>query len=180
LVKNVAIGEAAAFAGFRRGDLIIEFNRSKIKDFESLIKVVVKTKAGQNIPVVVIRNGRKVNLSLKSGIRPAPWKKIRGSIANYPDIGITVSSITKKIRERFALRWDSHGVVVLVVDEKSKVVATGLQPGDVILQANLKAIWLPKQFTKIIAAAKKEDKKEILILIESPGGFRYSLLPLKK
>ena len=33
LVKNVAIGEAGAIAGFRRGDLIIEFNRQKISNW---------------------------------------------------------------------------------------------------------------------------------------------------
>ena len=137
-------------------------------------------KVGQKIPIVVMRNGRKVKLDLKSGRRPASWKSLKGSFANYPDIGITVSAITKKVRERFALRWDSRGIVVTLVDSKSKVVATGLKPGDVIIQANLKEIWQPKQFTKIITAAKNQGKMDVLILIESPNGFRYSLLPLKK
>ncbi len=180
LVKNVAIGEAGAKAGFRRGDLIIEFNRSKVTDFASLVEAVGKTSAGQKIPVTVIRNGRKVKLDMESGKRPDSWKKINGSFANYPDIGITVSAITKQVRERFELRWDSRGIVVTLVDKKSEVVATGLKPGDVILQANLKDIWLPKQLTKIITAAKNIGKSEILILIEGPSGFRYSLLPLKK
>lgn len=47
LVKNVAIGEAGAIAGFRRGDLIIEFNRIKISNFDALLKVVLKTKPDQ-------------------------------------------------------------------------------------------------------------------------------------
>ena len=180
MVKNVAIGEAGAIAGFRRGDLIIEFNRQKIRNFDALLKQVIKTKPGQKIPVTVKRNGRTVKLQLQSGRRPASWKVAKGAFANYPDIGITVSSITKKVRERFALRWDSIGIVVTLVDSKSKVVATGLKPGDVIVQANLKEIWQPKQLTKIITAAKNSGKSEILILIESPHGLRYSLLPLKK
>jgi len=180
LVKNVAIGEAGAIAGFRRGDLIIEFNRQKISNFDTLLKAVLKTKPGQKIPVTVKRNGRTVKLKLQSGKRPASWKVTKGSFANYPDIGITVAALTKKVRERFALRWDSIGVVVTLVDSKSKVVATGLKPGDVIVQANLKEIWQPNQLTKIITAAKNGGKKEILILIESPHGLRYSLLPLKK
>jgi len=180
LVKNVAIVEAGAIAGFRRGDLIIEFNRQKISNFDALLKVVIKTQPGQKIPVTVKRNGRTVKLILQSGRRPASWKVAKGSFTNYPDIGITVSAITKKVRERFALRWDSIGVVVTLVDSKSKVVATGLKPGDVIVQANLKEIWHPNQLTNIITAAKNGGKAEILILIESPHGLRYSLLPLKK
>ncbi len=178
LVKNVAIGEAGAIAGFRRGDLIVEFNRSRVKNFDSLLKAVLKTKVGQTISVTVMRNDRAVKLNLKLRKRPASWKVTKGSFANYPDIGITVAAITKKVRERFALRWDSRGVVVTLVNSESKV-ATGLKPGDVILQANLKEIWLPKQLTKTISAAKKSNKSDVLILIESPNGLRYSLLPIK-
>jgi S1-C subfamily serine protease len=179
LVKNVAIGEAGAMAGFRRGDLIIEFNRTRIIDFDSLLTAAVKTNAGQKIPVTVLRKNRKIKLTLKSGRKPAAWKVTKSSFANYSNIGITVAAITKNVRERFAIRWDSRGVVVTLVDAKSKVVSTGLRPGDVILQANLKDIWLPSQLTKIITEAKNSDKSEILVLIESSSGYRYSLLPLK-
>lgn len=179
LVKNVAVGEAGAIAGFRRGDLIVEFNGVKIKNLEALLKAVAKTKIGQKIPVIVLRHNRKVKLGLKSHRRPASWQKVSGSFAKYPAIGITVAAITQKIRERFSLRWDSRGIVVTLVDAKSKIVATGLQPGDVIVQANLHEIWQPAQFTKIIAAAQKAGRSGILILIESAKGFRYSLLPLK-
>ena len=71
LVKNVAIGEAGAIAGFRRGDLIIEFNRIKISNFDALLKGVLKTKPGQRIPVTGKRNGCTVKLNLQSGKRPA-------------------------------------------------------------------------------------------------------------
>ncbi len=70
LVKNVAIGEAGAIAGFRRGDLIIEFNRIKISNFDALLKGVLKTKPGQRIPVTGKRNGCTVKLNLQSGKRP--------------------------------------------------------------------------------------------------------------
>jgi serine protease Do len=174
------MGEAGAIAGFRRGDLIVNLNGSKIKNFESLLEVVLRSKPRQKMPVEVMQNGRKVKLTLVTGTRPLAWKVNKGSFANYPNIGITVAAITKKVRARFALRWDSLGVVVTLVDKQSKVVATGLKPGDVIVQANLKEIWLPKQLTKIITTAKNGKKTEILILIESSQGFRYSLLPLKK
>ena len=125
LVKNVAIGEAGAVTGFQRSDLIIEFNRIKISNFDTLLRAVLKTKPGKRIPVTVKRNDRTVKLNLQSGKRPASWKVATGSFANYPDIGITVAAITKKVRERFALRWDSMGVVVTLVtlvDSKRKVV----------------------------------------------------------
>jgi S1-C subfamily serine protease len=38
---------AGAISGFRRGDLIIEFNHTKISNFDALLKVVLKTKPDQ-------------------------------------------------------------------------------------------------------------------------------------
>jgi len=82
------------------------------------------------------------------------------------------------VRERFAgTRWASLSPWLTA---NLKLSTTGLKSGDVIVQANLKEIWQPKQLTKIITAAKNGGKAEILILIESPHGLRYSLLPLEK
>ena len=49
LVKDVAIGEAAALAGFRRGDLIVKFGGKTINTFEDLIAAVVKTEPGDKV-----------------------------------------------------------------------------------------------------------------------------------
>ncbi|MFP6712774.1 MAG: PDZ domain-containing protein [Rhodospirillales bacterium] len=89
LVKNVAMGEAGAIAGFRRGDLIVKLNGSKIKNFESLLKVVLRSKPRQKMPVEVLRNGRKVKLTLVTGTRPPAWKVNKGSFANYPSIQVS-------------------------------------------------------------------------------------------
>ena len=39
LIRDVALGGPADMAGFRRGDLIIEYANQKIDTFEKLVKV---------------------------------------------------------------------------------------------------------------------------------------------
>jgi serine protease Do len=178
LVKDVAIGEAAALAGFRRGDLIVKFDRRDIKTFEELIAAVVKTKPGKKVSVVVVRGGKRHSLSLRLGKRPSSWKVQKAGFKNYPLIGFTVSAINAKIREQFLLPWGSVGLVVTLVDKEGKVV-TGLAPGDAILQANLNDIWKPSHLTRHIENARADKLPSVLLLIRSARGLRFSALPVK-
>jgi|TARA_Y100000294_G_scaffold170141_1_gene182093 serine protease Do len=177
LVKDVAVGEAAAMAGFRRGDLIVKFDRKNIKKFDDLIAAVIKTTPGKKVSVIVIRAGKRHSLSMRLGKRPASWQVKKAGFRNYPEIGFTVSAINQKIREQFSLPWGAVGLVVTLVDKNGKVTS-GLAPGDVIVQANLKDIWEPSQLTRQIETARKKKLPGILILIESARGFRYSVLPV--
>jgi serine protease Do len=45
LVRDVALGGPSDRAGFRRGDLIVEFDGRPIDSFETMLKVVGETKA---------------------------------------------------------------------------------------------------------------------------------------
>jgi serine protease Do len=177
LVKDVAIGEAAALAGFRRGDLIVKFDRREIKKFEDLIAAVVKTKPGKKVSVVVMRAGKRHSLTMRLGKRPSSWRVQKAGFKNYPLIGFTVSAINAKIAEQFALPWGSVGLVVTLVDKEGKVV-TGLAPGDVIVQANLKEIWKPSHLTRQIENARADKLPSVLLLIKSARGLRYSALPV--
>lgn len=177
LVKDVAVGEAAALAGLRRGDLIVKFDRNNIRILEDLIAAVVKGKPGKKVSMVVLRNGKRISLSMRLGKRPEPWKVQKVGFKSYPLIGFTVSAINAKVREQFGLPWGSVGLVVTFVDKESKVV-NSLAPGDVIVQANLKDIWTPAQLTRQIEEARKSKLPNVLVLIRSARGLRFSALPV--
>lgn len=179
LVKDVAVGEPGAKSGIRRGDLITKFNKKTIRQFKDLLAAVGSTKPGQQVPVEVQRRGQTMKLTLKTTGRPAQWNIKKGAFHNYSDIGFTVASLTEKVREQLSIRWGATGLAVTLVDANSKV-ATGLKPGDVILQANLRDVWSPRQLTRHIEEARKLGRDSLLLLIEGPAGYRYSLLPLTK
>ena len=177
LVKDVAIGEAAALAGFRRGDLIVKFGRKTIKTFEDLIGALVKTEPGDKVIVSVLRNGKRRSISMRLGKRPPSWNVAKAGFKSYPEIGFTVSAINAEIRRQFYLPWGAVGLVVTHVDKEGKV-ASGLAPRDVIVQANLKDIWQPSHLTRQIQNARAKNLPSVLILVRGPRGFRYSALPV--
>ena len=57
---------AARRAGFRKGDILISFNgRTKPQSVSGLLALATQTtKPGQRIPVIVLRNGKRIKLTL--------------------------------------------------------------------------------------------------------------------
>ncbi len=175
IIRDVAVGEAGACAGFRRGDVIQSFSGQTIKTFDDLIKGVGETKPGQKITVGILRGGKRQELTLGLGERPESWRIRRGAFASYPDLGMTIAALTKKVRKRFSLRWGATGLVITLLDKK-KNLAGNLAPGDIIAQVNLRDVWRPSQLNRHFSEARKAGRKAVLLLVEKPSGFSYILL----
>ncbi len=178
MVMDVALGGPADFAGIKRGDRITRFGNTHIDTFKRLVKVVTGTKPKQVVDVEVERRKRKLKFKLKLGYKPAPWKVSKGSVINFSAIGITVAAITKKIRQRFNIRWGSVGVLVTLIDP-AFAERMLLKRGDVIVQINQNDVWKPEQIKRYYDAAKESKTAQLLMLIERPDGFRYMMLPVK-
>jgi serine protease Do len=178
LVKDVAVGEPGAIAGFRRGDFIIEFAGSKVGSFNDLLKLVGKTKPDDKIPVMVLRSGQKTELTLRLTSRPPAWNSMTPIFNTYKDLGFTVVTVNDEARKQFGLPWGTIGVVVNEVDPAGPMAAA-LKPGEVIVSANLRDVWEPRHLTRQIEDARKDGRQSIVVLVRSNAGYRYSVLPVK-
>lgn len=177
LVRDVALGGPADVAGFKRGDLILEYGGQKIDSFESMVKVAGVTRPGQKIKVSILRRGKPMTLTLKLGEWTELWNLTKTIVASLPEAGLTLATLTQKMRKGFGLRWGSVGVVVTLVDPDRSDI--GLRRGDLITQVNQEEVWKPGQMIAKYNAAKKAGRKEILLLIERVNGFHYMLLPVR-
>jgi hypothetical protein len=66
-VTEVVEGSPAAQASIETGDLIVEFNGSKINSSNDLVQSVKNSKPGEKVKLVVIREGKKKNLKVELG-----------------------------------------------------------------------------------------------------------------
>ena len=173
-----ALGGPADKAGVMRGDLIVVFVGETIDTFKRLVSVVGGIKVGQKVPLTVLRRGSKVSLTLKAGKRSEKWRVTKAAFAILPAVGLTLSSITGKVRKSFALRWGSNGVVITLVDE-TKAQNMDLKRGEVILQVNQDEVWKPDQVVAKYRQAKKKGVKHLLLFVDGIGGYRFSLLPVR-
>jgi Do/DeqQ family serine protease len=67
LVGEVAPGSPAARSGLQPGDVILEFDGKKVEGSAELRLMVSKAQPGSDIPSVVFRNGKKLDLTLSIG-----------------------------------------------------------------------------------------------------------------
>jgi len=178
LIRDIAIGEPAARAGLRRGDLITDFDGRKIHTFDDLLKIAARTKPDQDITVNVLRQQKPVSLTLKMGRRTGGWTVKKGEVATIPETGLTLAAITPKIRNRFKIRWGALGVLVSLVDP-DRALQMPLSRGDIIVQVDQQEVWAPGQILDLYRHARKNGRERMLILVERMGEFQFMLLPVK-
>lgn len=178
MVRDVALGGPADMAGIKRGDLILKVDDKNILTFKQMVKTVVATKPGQTIEVVLQRQGKTQEVKLLLGKKPPSWSVRKGEVSAMTKIGITIASITEKIRSRFEIRWGSVGVLVTLVEPEFADIMK-LVRGDVIVQIDQQDVWMPSQIIKLYNEAKQQKRSHLLMLVERTSGFTFMMLPVK-
>jgi S1-C subfamily serine protease len=64
LVQSVLAGSPAATAGLRGGDLVVRVAGRAVRGWDELKVAVRQVRVGQTIPIVVVRQGRELTLSI--------------------------------------------------------------------------------------------------------------------
>ncbi len=136
LVTVVRPNSPALAAGVKPNDIIISFNRRPVNTVRDLTRAVAETPVGATAPMVVIRDQKRVTLSVKVDRREtqllaaAPAQLPEGA---FQGSGLTLQEPTREVQEAFGLAPGVEGVVVTAVDPNSPA-AVILKPGDVILE----------------------------------------------
>ncbi|SDE01413.1 trypsin-like peptidase domain-containing protein [Sporomusa acidovorans] len=65
LVSAVVDGSPAQKAGLKRGDIVLEYNKKKVKDPDALKKEVANAKIGEDVVVLIHRDGKTLFVPVK-------------------------------------------------------------------------------------------------------------------
>ena len=146
VVTVVRPNSPASAAGVEPNDVILQFNRRNVGSVRDLTRAVADTPVGSRVPMVVLRDGRRMTLTVQVDRRetrllagnleaPLPANAARGS-------GLTLQEPNDEILQAFGLPANVQGVVVTAVDPDSPA-AIVLQPGDVILEIGWERVNRP-------------------------------------
>ena len=126
LVSQVFKGSPAEKAGIKSGDVILEFDGKKVKDFGELSRIVASTPVGKTIPIKIFREGK--TLTLQATVAELE-ERAEGTDAPVQEtLGITVQNLTPEIARALGLE-ETTGVVVARVEKGSPGRRGRNQPG---------------------------------------------------
>ena len=170
IVSGVEPGSAADHAGIKRGDVITSFNGNDVQDTNSLRNRVADTTPGTPAKVIVNRDGRERELTVK--LDEASAKKSARNAESGSDedgkavLGVAVAPLTPELAARAGLDRKAKGLLVQDVDPDGRAAAAGIQPNDVIQEVNRKPVETVDQLRD---AVKNVTERPLLMLVSREG-----------
>jgi len=185
LVARAQEDGPAAKAGIRTGDVILRFNGQEVKEMRHLPRIVAETPVGRQVPVVVWRDGKEQTVNVTVGELPSEQQQAAATPgpqqrpAELAGLGLRVTGITPEVRERFGLKPEQRGVVIIEVAPGSAAAERELRPGDVITEVQQERVDTPQELQARIEQLRKQNRPTALLLIESQNGQRFVPLRLR-
>lgn len=173
IVDEVRRAGPAESAGFRRSDVVTDFDGETVRSARQLARLVQETPPGRSVRARVLRDGKRIDLEvtpesgglgdtildrdrLRERLGDAGvWLDRRGFRFDVPALsgvrlGVTVQDLTPQLAEYFGAR---DGLLVSSVADDSPAARGGLKAGDVIVSANGRAVRSRADLTRELAEA---------------------------
>lgn len=165
LVSRVMPKSPADKAGLQAGDVILEYDGNEVATSSSLPPLVGRTKVGETVPVLVMRNKKHktVNVKIEKLAEEGQMLKTGNNSDRLVDerLSLEVADLTDIQRENLDI---AEGGVEIVAIEAGPATDAGIRKGDVIISINNEKITGAKQFLDI--AKNLPEKQAIPVLIQ--------------
>ncbi len=156
LVTKVMKGSPADKAGIKSGDVIVKFNGKPVKNVAALQLMVINTKPGSKVPVILLRDGKYKHVEVKIG----KMKEETVALEKLSTYGFSVQNLTDELKEKLGVPKHVKGVVVTEVKQGSPADEAGLREGDIIVKAGT----VPRNMVRI------KDKDDLLSVLKRANG----------
>jgi serine protease Do len=181
LVSDVLPDSPAAKAGFKDGDVVMDFNGKKVADRRHLQLVVADTQPGSTVPVEILRNGDKQTLNVTVKTLPGTEQLAENNASNDNDTGtlngVGVADLDQQVRGQFNIPKSVTGAVITQVDPASPSADAGLKPGVVIEEINHHPV---KSADDAVSLTEKPGNKKTLLRVWADGGSHYIVVDESK
>lgn len=168
LVADAMKDGPAEKAGIRSGDVIVRFDGRDVEDQHELPQMVASTTPGKKVPVTVVRDGKRVELSVTiAEMEGEPARAAREGPDLSKGLGLTVQDITPDIAKHMDIE-NRKGVLVADIESGSPADDAGFREGDIIRQINRRPVTDVGEFEKVLEKAKGD--KTVLFLVERGEG----------
>jgi len=180
LVTEVQKNGPGDKAGLKAGDIIVEFAGQAVKNSRRLQVLVAEALVNQEVKIVVIREGKRQELSSNIKDEEVAEKDFtetkiddKNSITKN---NISFSNLTDELRQKYSIKPEVNGIIVIniIKDQKSY----GFKLGDIIVSANQQPIKDIEQLNTLYEKAKQAKKQNIVLLVQRRNTNVFIPLPI--
>jgi len=172
LVAEVTDGSAADRAGMKPGDIVTAIDGRPVRTVNELRNAVAATAPGTAVDLDLFRDGRRTELSVRLDERSDA--QVAAGRADAPEpLGLDLQPVTPDLAAAHGLPED-HGLMIRAVEPGSAASRAGLEPGDVILDVQGKAVSTLRDFHE--ATAKADLKSGVRLTIRTGDHRRFLVL----
>jgi len=159
LVASVERDGPADKAGFKTGDVILEFDGKAVSDSRQLPLIVAAVKPGRDVAAKVWRDGKEQTLHVTVGELQPEKVALGEQTTERGPLGLALQELTPEQRKELDIKG---GVLVGGVD--GPTARAGLRQGDVVIAVNGEQIESVMQFRRLVD--KVLEGKPLALLIQ--------------
>jgi serine protease Do len=193
-VQSVESGGPADKAGLMVGDVVLNVNGKEVTPDQTLSYIIANLAPGTRVPLVVLRNGKKMTVTATVGRRPsedqiaqqtfdpndksAPTPAPQGEAGTgllEKALGIRAIPLTPQIAGQLGLDQNMKGLVVTDVDPNSDAGQKGVDRATVIYSANGQPVTTTAQLEAVVKSAQAAGRQAILLRAQARGGPQVSV-----
>lgn len=129
LISDIVKESPAAKAGLQQGDVILEYNGSKIKNLNQFRNDIAMMQPGKSIELKILRNGETLDFTIVLGSQSS------GEVISQEltqKLGIELENLTPELTAKLQISSDVSGIVITKVKPGSAAALAGLRPGFLI------------------------------------------------
>jgi serine protease Do len=168
----------AVKAGIEAGDVITAVDGKSVKDARDLAKKIGALPPKTSVKLSILHKGSEKTVTLTLGEMPKT-KEARansedndGGTVDLAKLGLALAPATR------VAGAGSEGVAVTDVDSSGVAADHGFSTGDVILEVAGKSVSTPADVRKMIANARTDGKRTVLMRVKSGDNTRFVALPV--
>ena len=166
LVAAAMPGSPAAAAGIAAGDAIVAYDGREVDNPRRLARLVSETRAGETVTVAALRDGEEVRFEVEIARLAETADAAPAPAAPRARLGLAVAPAP------------GGGLAVVAVTPGGPAARAGLRQGDVIREANRRAVEDAEALDAALADAEAQGRDALLLLIERGGAPQFRAAPL--
>ncbi|MGB6916781.1 MAG: Do family serine endopeptidase [Pseudolabrys sp.] len=177
LVAEPQANSPAQKAGIEAGDVITAVDGKEVKDARDLAKRIGAIAPMASVKLTVLHKGSEKTVNLTLGELPNAKEARADAEGGDNDADVGKLGLTLAPASRVA-GSGAEGVVVTGVDSTGVAADHGFSTGDVILEVAGKSVSTPNDVRDVVASARTEGKRSVLLRVKKGDNTRFVALPL--